>query len=63
MTKATPRSSDTAFADRSWQALRILTFYRLVLAGLLTVLYFTLQVSNPFSTQNHQLFRATLLAY
>ncbi len=63
MTKATPRSSDTSFADRSWQPLRILTFYRLVLAGLLTVLYFTLQDSNPFSTQNHQLFRATLLAY
>ena len=63
MTEATPTQSDTSFVQKSWQPLRILTFYRLVLAGLLTVLYFVLQDSNPFNAQNHELFRATLLAY
>ncbi|MEN8763851.1 MAG: ATP-binding protein [Thiogranum sp.] len=51
------------FRPASWQALRILTFYRAILAGLLTVLYFSLQDSNPFNTQDHQLFTATLATY
>jgi two-component system sensor histidine kinase PilS (NtrC family) len=63
MTKATPSSSQIPFSPISWQPLRILTFYRVVLAGLLTVLYFALQDSNPFNAQNHPLFRATLLSY
>lgn len=63
MTEATPSTAEIPFGPASWQPLRILTFYRAVLAGLLSVLYFALQDSNPFNTQNHQLFSATLLAY
>ena len=63
MTKWTPSTAELAFSPTSWQPLRILTFYRVVLAGLLTVLYFALQDSNPFNAQNHQLFSATLLTY
>lgn len=46
-----------------WPRLRLLTFYRLVLTGLLAVMYFSLQESNPFGVQDHELFRATLLAW
>ncbi len=46
-----------------WQPLRLLTFYRVVLAGLLTVLYFALQDSNPFNIQLPGMFRSTLLTY
>jgi len=63
MTKSTPSPAEIPFSPISWQPLRILTFYRVVLAGLLTVLYFALQDSNPFNAQNHQLFRVTLLSY
>ena len=63
MGKATASTSQTPRNATSWQPLRILTFYRVVLAGLLTVLYFALQDSNPFNAENHQLFRATLLSY
>ena len=60
----------TAEADKlrqdtrtGWLRLRLLTFYRLILTGLLAVLYFTLWDSNPFGVQDHALFRATLLAW
>jgi len=46
-----------------WQPLRLLTQYRVVLAGLLTVLYFALYDSNPFNIELPALFRFTLLAY
>ncbi|MGD8614673.1 MAG: ATP-binding protein [Gammaproteobacteria bacterium] len=55
--------SDTLQFDSDWRPLRVLTSYRLILAGLLTVLYLTLDDSNPFNVQTPQLFRATLLAY
>jgi len=47
----------------AWQPLRILTFYRLILAGLLATIYYLLQDSNPFNVQNHPLFSSTLHAY
>ena len=46
--------------QQNWQYLRVLTFYRIILAGLLTALYFLTPDSNPFSITNHPLFRATL---
>jgi two-component system sensor histidine kinase PilS (NtrC family) len=46
-----------------WQALRLLTFYRVVLAGLLTVLHFALAENNPFNVELPELFRSTLLTY
>ncbi|WP_455233836.1 sensor histidine kinase [Thiogranum longum] len=47
----------------SWQPLRLLTFYRVILAGLLSVLYFALRDSNPFNVQAPALFQSTLLSY
>jgi len=47
----------------AWQPLRILTFYRVILAGLLATIYYLLQDSNPFNVQNHPLFGSTLYAY
>jgi two-component system sensor histidine kinase PilS (NtrC family) len=46
-----------------WQPLRLLSFYRAILAGLLTVMYFALQDSNPFNVQLPELYKPTLLAY
>ena len=46
-----------------WQALRLLTFYRVVLAGLLTVLHVGLAENNPFNVELPELFRSTLLTY
>ncbi len=47
----------------AWKSLRFLTFYRLVLTGLLTVLYFSLAEVNPFGVSEPVLFPATLLTY
>ncbi|TCK17338.1 two-component system sensor histidine kinase PilS (NtrC family) [Thiogranum longum] len=62
---AKPANPDNAQIETRivWQRLRLLTFYRLILAGLLAVLYFALQDSNPFGVQDHGLFRFTLLAW
>ena len=61
---ATPSSArSTAHFDTAWRPLRLLTFYRLILAGLLTVLYFAAQDSNPFNVQLPRLFASTLLSY
>ncbi len=49
--------------DIAWRPLRLLTFYRLILAGLLTVLYFAAQESNPFNVQLPRLFASTLVTY
>ncbi len=46
-----------------WQALRLLTFYRAVMAGLLTLLSFALADNNPFNVHSPLLFNSTLLAY
>lgn len=57
---ATP---DTPVKTIDWQPLRLLSFYRIILAGLLTVLYFALRDSNPFNVQLPELFKSALLAY
>jgi len=51
----------SSFTD--WQPLRLLTFYRAILAGLLAVLYFALPDSNPFGIQQTGMFRSTLMTY
>jgi two-component system sensor histidine kinase PilS (NtrC family) len=53
--------SDATPSD--WQALRLLTFYRVVIAGLLTVLHFALADNNPFNVQLPALFKSTLFTY
>ena len=58
--RPTPASPDTG---ETWQPLRFLTFYRLVLAGLLAVLFFALRGSNPFNVELPGLFSNTLLTY
>jgi len=61
---ATVSPSSASFpAPSDWQVLRLLTFYRLILAGLLTVLYLSLQDSNPFNVEQNRLFTSTLLTY
>jgi len=62
---ATPAQADNAQQDTrtGWLRLRLLTFYRLILTGLLAVLYFALQDNNPFGVQDHALFRSALLAW
>lgn len=59
------RNNNAALPDNelAWQALRILTFYRLILAGLLIVLYISLPDSNPFNVTHKTLFSVTLLSY
>lgn len=47
----------------SSQALRVLSLYRLVLSGLLTVLYVTLADADPFGVRQPALFATTLLVY
>lgn len=54
---------ETTWSATVWQPLRILTFYRVVLAGLLTVMYFVLLDSNPFRVEAPRLFSSTLLTY
>ena len=63
MPVASPPSPDTAQFDIDWRPLRLLTFYRLILAGLLNALYFALQDSNPFNVQMAPMFSSTLLTY
>ncbi|HHJ16430.1 MAG TPA: PAS domain-containing protein [Gammaproteobacteria bacterium] len=58
-TSATPGLPATA----AWQPLRILTFYRVMLAGLLTVFYYMLQDDDPFNVSDQALFSSILLSY
>lgn len=59
-----PAAPGRRFTDTAdWQPLRLLTFYRLVLSGLITVLYFALADTDPFSVEAPQMFRYTLFAY
>ena len=62
---ATAASPDNILQDTrtGWLRLRLLTFYRLILTGLLAVLYFSLRDSNPFGVQDHELFRSVLLIW
>ena len=53
----------TPSSPAAWQPLRVLTFYRVILTGLLISIYYLLQDSNPFNVQNHPLFSLTLLGY
>lgn len=48
---------------RRWQPLRLLTFYRLILTGLLVVLFFSLRDANPFNVTHPDVFANTLLVY
>ncbi len=59
---AAPEKHAAATAT-DWAPLRLLTFYRVILAGLLTVLFLALADSNPFNVQLPVLFRSTLLTY
>lgn len=48
---------------RLWQPLRLLTFYRVILAGFLVVLFFSLRDANPFNVTHPDIFANTLLYY
>lgn len=46
-----------------WQPLRLLSFYRVILAGVLLTLYLALKENNPFGVELPPLFETTLLGY
>ncbi len=56
-------SSTGSLPDAGWKPLRILTFYRLTMAGLLALLFFALKDENPFNVTRPDLFGVTLIAY
>jgi len=47
----------------TWKPLRLLTFYRLILAGLLTILYFGLPDQTTFGTYSPALYTLTCITY
>ncbi len=49
MTAAATVSRGRMPPDTAWQPLRVLTFYRVILAGLLSVLFFSLREHDPFN--------------
>ncbi len=55
--------SSSAAGAHAWQPLRLLTFYRVILTGLLVVLFFSLREANPFNVIHPAVFANTLLAY
>ncbi|MDT8387673.1 MAG: ATP-binding protein [Thiogranum sp.] len=63
MTAAATVSRGRMPPDKAWQPLRVLTFYRVILAGLLSVLFFTLREHDPFNAALPGLFSTTLLSY
>jgi two-component system sensor histidine kinase PilS (NtrC family) len=63
MPAADAPAKHSATTATDWAPLRLLTFYRAILAGLLTVLFLALADSNPFNVQLPVLFRSTLLTY
>jgi two-component system sensor histidine kinase PilS (NtrC family) len=62
-TKTQAERQNSAATARLWRPLRLLTFYRLILTGLLAVLFFSLRDANPFNVSHQELFANTLLAY
>ncbi len=63
MSQTSTAVCEIPFNPATWQPLRVLTFYRVLLAGLLTVLHLALQDSNPFNVQHDRLFSTTLMSY
>ncbi|MGB5425444.1 MAG: hypothetical protein WBN95_01540, partial [Gammaproteobacteria bacterium] len=47
----------------TWKPLRLLTFYRAILAGLLAVLLFSIPENTGLGTQHHNLYALTSFAY
>ncbi|MGA7801450.1 MAG: two-component sensor histidine kinase, partial [Gammaproteobacteria bacterium] len=47
----------------TWKPLRLLTFYRLILAGLLTTIFFAAPQATALGSRDGSLFGVTVLAY
>ena len=47
----------------TWRPLRLLSFYRVILAGLLTVLFFSLADSTTLGIQNSTIYKLTAIGY
>ena len=47
----------------TWKPLRLLSFYRVILAGLLTILFFSLSDSTTLGIQNATLYKLTAISY
>jgi two-component system sensor histidine kinase PilS (NtrC family) len=57
------REDPYAHDTLTWEPLRLLTFYRLILAGLLTVLYFSITDSTLLGIQHPRIYAVTCIAY
>lgn len=47
----------------TWKPLRLLSFYRVILAGLLTILFFSLSDSTTLGIQNSTIYKLTAISY
>jgi two-component system sensor histidine kinase PilS (NtrC family) len=47
----------------TWKPLRLLSFYRVILAGLLTILFFSLADSTTLGIQNSTIYKLTAISY
>ena len=62
--RAYDTDAENSFRDAlTWKPLRLLTFYRLTLAGLLTVLYFGIPNNPALGTYNPHLYTLTCVFY
>ncbi|MCG6900314.1 MAG: hypothetical protein LJE75_09985 [Gammaproteobacteria bacterium] len=60
----TDRSPNQENRDElTWKPLRLLSFYRVILAGLLTVLFFSIPEDSGLGMQHHNLYAVTSIAY
>jgi two-component system sensor histidine kinase PilS (NtrC family) len=56
-------SQPSRSASLTWKPLRLLSFYRIILAGILSVLFFGLPGNGPLGSQNPSLYAITCLGY
>ena len=52
-----------ALDSLTWKPLRLLSFYRVILAGLLTILFFSLADSTTLGIQNSTIYKLTAISY
>jgi len=55
--------SQEALDALTWKPLRLLSFYRVILAGLLTILFFSLADSTTLGIQNSTIYKLTAISY
>ncbi|MEE9493327.1 MAG: HAMP domain-containing sensor histidine kinase [Gammaproteobacteria bacterium] len=61
--RETAQRLNNSTIEAHWRSLRLLTFYRLILSGFLTILHFSLRDANPFDALPGGAFASTLVIY